>query len=384
MQEQARWIDIIREVGPSFAAKISEHDQSDTFVAENFAVLRERKVSSAMVPKELGGGGVTHGDMCELLRELAKYCSSTSLALSMHQHLVAAQRFNYQNGRPGQVMLEKVARGAMLVSTGATDWLASSGRAEKVDGGFKVYARKAFASGSPTADMLATTAPYLDPNEGWQVLHFAVPFSSEGMRVESDWQAMGMRATGSNTVVLDGVFVPEESVALRRKRGVYHPVWSIALGVAYPIIMAPYVGIAEAAAEIVQSHGQARKNDPLFQESLGEVLNAVTTARIGLDSMIALTNNFAFTPSVEHVAALMARKSIVTRAALEATSKAMETLGGRAYFRSVGLERLLRDAYAGLFHLLSEKKQRVFSGRLALGLDPAGEVRWSDDDVPKH
>ena len=93
---------------------------------------------SALVPEDLGGGGVPHGEMCDFLRDLAHYCGSTALALSMHMHLVAAAVFNYRNGKPSQKLLEKMAGGAVLISTGANDWLGSNGDVERVDGGYKV------------------------------------------------------------------------------------------------------------------------------------------------------------------------------------------------------------------------------------------------------
>src|SRR3546814_11877744 len=65
--------------------------------------------------------------------------STTALACAMHQHLVAAAVANDRAGRPGRKLLEKVAADeAILVSTGANDWLESNGRMERVEGGFKV------------------------------------------------------------------------------------------------------------------------------------------------------------------------------------------------------------------------------------------------------
>ena len=78
-------------------------------MTDHYDALRERKVFSALVPAELGGGGASHRDMCAFLRGLAPYCSSTALAVSMHQHLVAAAVYNFRNGKPGQKLLERVA-----------------------------------------------------------------------------------------------------------------------------------------------------------------------------------------------------------------------------------------------------------------------------------
>ena len=66
----------------------------------------------------------------------------------------------------------------------------------------------------------------------------------------------------------------------------------------------------------------------------------------------------------------LVRKTITVNCALQTAEKALEITGGPGYLRGLGLERLLRDAHAGQFHPLAEKKQQMFSGRLALGLDP--------------
>ena len=213
---------------PSLPAVRPTTTDSDTFVADNYEQLRERQLFSAMVPKELGGGGCSHAEMCALVQELAEHCSSTGLAFSMHQHLLAAALFNHRLGRPGEKLLRKVAENeAVLVSTGANDWLASSGSVTRGEGGFRVTAKKPFASGSPAGHVLVTSAPYEDPQEGWQVLHFPVALSGDGVGLEENWRAMGMRGTGSNTVVLEDVFVPDEAIVLRRPRGAYHGVWNV-------------------------------------------------------------------------------------------------------------------------------------------------------------
>ncbi len=172
---------VLDDLGPEFADGVAERDAEDRFAAENYTALKARKVFSAMVPSELGGGGASYSQMCAFVRGLGRYCSSTALSLSMHQHLVAAAVFNHRNGKPGRKLLEKVAaQELVLISTGANDWLGSNGEVEKVEGGYRVSARKPFASGSPGGDILITSAPYQDPEQGWQVLHFPVPLAAEG------------------------------------------------------------------------------------------------------------------------------------------------------------------------------------------------------------
>lgn len=365
---------LAQDLGPKFAQSVDEQDQNAQFVAENYATLKEHKVFSAMVPEELGGGGVKHSEMCAFLRALAPYCSSTALALSMHQHLVAAAVFNYSNGKPGQKLLERVSGGeAVLISTGANDWLGSNGTVEKVDGGFRVSAHKPFASGSPMGDVLVTSAPYEDPEEGWQVLHFPVPFASDGVSLAGDWETLGMRATGSETVVLDQVFVPEENVVLRRPRHAYHPAYNVILTVAMPLIVSAYLGVAEGAADIARTQAAKRTYDSSAPYLLGEMTNLLTTAQMAWQSMVGITNDWDFQPVPETADAILVRKTIAAKAILATAEKALETCGGAGFYTKLGLERRLRDVHGVQFHPLPEKRQQLFTGRLALGLDPIGE-----------
>lgn len=365
---------LAREIGPDFAARIAEKDAEDAFVQENYDVLREKKVFPALVPKVLGGGGAKHSEMCAFIRTLATSCSSTALALSMHQHLTAAAVFNYLHDRPGWKVLEKVASGdVVLVSTGANDWLESNGSVERAKGGYRVTAKKPFASGSPAGTVLVTSAPYEDPEKGWQVLHFPVPLSSDGVSFGDDWQAMGMRGTGSQTITLDRVFVPDEAIALRRPRGEYHPAWNVILTVALPLIMSAYLGTAEAAAEIAIAQAKRRGGDPAIPYLVGEMGNELTTARLAVESMVAIANDWDFEPVTETASEVLTRKTVAAKAVIATAEKAMEIAGGGAFFRKLGLERLLRDVHGARYHPLPEKPQQRFSGRLALGLGPIEE-----------
>jgi acyl-CoA dehydrogenase len=246
--EHGDWLKLVDEIGPAFAVGVAERDERDEFVGAHYEVMTARGLLSAMIPADLGGGGAPHSTVAAMLRRLAYYDPSTALALSMHQHLVAAQVFNHLQGRPAPVLQRVVNEHAVLVSTGARDWLESNGTVRAADGGFLVSARKAFASGSPAGTIAVTSAPYEDREAGWQVLHFAVPISAPGVRLEDDWQVHGMRSTGSQTVVFEDVFVPEAAISLRRPRGEFHPIWHLVIMVAVPLLSAVYVGIAERAA----------------------------------------------------------------------------------------------------------------------------------------
>ena len=362
---------ILEELGPKFAECADWLDATDGFVAENYKLLRERKVFSAQVPTAYGGGGATHAEMCDFIHGVARYCPSTGLALAMHQHLISAAVANDIAGRPGKALLEKVAGGELvLVSTGANDWLESNGTATPVEGGYRINGVKPFASGSPAGDMMITSAVRNVPGEEPQVLHFPLSLKAEGVTLMGDWQTMGMRATGSQTIRLQDVFVPEAAISLRRPQSGFHPAFSVILTVAMPIIMSAYLGVAEEAAKIARDRAKSRAEDTVTQILVGELENLLTTARIAREDMIRLANNLDFEPTVDLATAILTRKAIAARHVIATVEKALEVTGGSGFFRKVGLERLLRDAHAAQFHPLPEKRQQVFTGRHLLGLAP--------------
>jgi len=370
------------ELAPQFAEGASARDADAEFVARHYDIMKQKKVFSAMIPTALGGGGASHSEVCAFLREIGRACPSTALALSMHQHLVGTAIFNDAHGRPGRKLLEKVAgEEAVLISTGANDWLESSGTVTREAGGFRVSARKPFASGSPAGAVLVTSAPYHDPEHGPQVLHFPVPMSADGISLAGDWETLGMRATGSQTIILDNVFVPEEAVVLRRERGPYHPAFSVILTVALPLIMSAYLGAAEAAAAIAVGAAEKRHGDEVTPYLVGEMTNLLTTAQLAVADMVALANDLDFEPSQELTSQMLVRKTIAANAAVATAEKALDATGGAGFYRRLGLERLLRDLHAAQFHPMQEKRQHRFTGRLAMGLDPIRDAEEEERKV---
>lgn len=362
------WLGLIENLGQELAQNGKRHDSKDTFVEENYQLLKEMGLLSAMIPQALGGYGISHQEMCDLLRKIAHYCPSTALALSMHQHLLAANIWKYKHGKGGEDVLKKVAdKKLVLISTGARDWLESNGTMEKVEGGYLVSAEKHFASQSTIGDVLVTSAPYNDLEKGWQVLHFGVPMNSNGVQVLDNWYTLGMRGTGSQTVRLEKVFVPETSIVLERPKGEYHMFWNVVLTVAMPLIMSVYVGIAEKAVQIALKNVREKENhQPQTAFLLGEMNNHLTLAQVMLKDMVALTNDFDFLPKDEMGVAILTRKTLVAEACKATVAKAMETVGGQSFYRALELEKLFRDVQAANYHPLPEKQAQHFTGEFLL------------------
>lgn len=363
--------DIVDRVAPELAERAETHDQEKAFVADAYTRLKEEGFFAAGVPAELGGSGASHGELCEALKRMARACPATALASAMHTHLVAATVWRHRKGQGGEPLLRRLVNERLvLVSTGAGDWLQSNGQLTRDKDGYRLTARKIFASGSPAGDIAVTSAVYQDPKEGERVLHFPVPLRAPGVTLANDWDSLGMRGTGSHTLLMDNVFIPEASVTLNRPREGWHPVWTVVLTVAVPLYMAPYVGVAEAARELALNHARRSRDREDVPLLVGEMDNALTMARLALRAAIDNANNYDFAPEMERATTALTAKTLIADAAIRTVEKAMEVVGGASYFRRTGLERLLRDVRGAPHHPLPEKKQQRLTGRVALGLPP--------------
>jgi alkylation response protein AidB-like acyl-CoA dehydrogenase len=369
---QTDWVAVIRQIGPRFAARAAAHDAHDSFVADNYAELRERRVFSAGVPAELGGGAASYRELCDLLRTLAHSCSSTALALAMHTHPLATAVWRWRHeAAPVEGLLRRVAAEELvLITSGGSDFLAGSGSAAKVDGGYRVTARKVFGSGSPGGHIFMTMAIHDDPTEGPTVLHFPVPLDAAGVKVSDNWRTLGMRGTGSNDILLDDVFVPDAAVGARRPPGRWTQVFFVIYSIAFPLIYSVYLGVAEAAREIAVRAAGRRREDPTVQTLVGEMENELANTRLVVRHMIDVADTDRLGPETTNE--MLIGRTLAGRGAIRTVEKAMEVAGGAGFYRALGLERLFRDVQAARYHPLQEKPQTVFTGRFALGLDVNG------------
>jgi alkylation response protein AidB-like acyl-CoA dehydrogenase len=372
LSDNPQWLERARTLGRTFAERAAAADEDDVFVADNFAALKANGFLSAGVPAELGGGGASHAELCTIVRELARHCGSTALAFSMHTHqvAVAAWRWRHQKA-PVEGLLKRVAsENIVLLSSGGSDWLHGTGKAERVEGGYRINARKIFASGSPAGDVLMTGAVYDDPKDGPTVLHFGVPMTAAGVRIDPIWKVMGMRGTGSHDILLENVFIADGAIAGKRPQGKWNPLFQILSMLVFSIIYSAYVGVAEAARDIAVKQAARRRVDAHVRHLVGGMENELAMARLALDDMIAAAagNDPGF-PTTNRV---FINRTLVARGVLATLDLAMQAAGGGAFYRRHSLERLFRDAQGARYHPLQEGVQRELAARIALGEDPDG------------
>jgi alkylation response protein AidB-like acyl-CoA dehydrogenase len=139
-----------------------------------------------------------------------------------------------------------------------------------------------------------------------------------------------------------------------------------------PLIMASYVGVAEAASEQAIALAGRRATRPEVASTVGRMTTRLTSARDSVRAMIDSSQNLRYDNTDEHAAATLARKTTATQAVLDTVSLALDAGGGAAFGRGSGVDRLFRDAQAARYHPLPVDRQEQFTGRVALGLDPIG------------
>jgi acyl-CoA dehydrogenase len=368
---KADWQGLLEGVEDQIEKFGEDCDRAGTFVSRNLDLLEEQGFFALGVPRDLGGGGASYAEVAAMLRAVGRLDGSTALTLSMHTHQVMVAEWKRRvQSAPTEGLLKKVANdGLRIVSSGGSDWLPGSGRAEKVEGGYRIFARKVFSSGSPDGDVMNTSAVYQDSADPI-VLHFMLPLKTPGVTVLSNWDTLGMRGTGSQDVQIDGVFVPDSAISAIRPPGKWHPLFHLISMIAFPLVYSVYSGVADRAREIALEMATKRVRDDVALIGVGELENAHAAMNLAIEAMVELGASAAPSPATTH--RIMTLRGLVGRSAMEVGSKALDVAGGAGFYSEAGLERRFRDLQAARFHPLQDRQQQLYAGRFALGRDIDG------------
>jgi alkylation response protein AidB-like acyl-CoA dehydrogenase len=177
----------------------------------------------------------------------------------------------------------------------------------------------------------------------------------ERVRIEETWNTLGMRATGSHDIILDGVFVPDDHVITIKEQGTKSAVPDDGGGWLLHI-PACYIGIAYAAREFaLQFAGSYRPNSlpgPIadlahIRQQIGQMEEELMIARTFLYS---IADRWDREPDgrASLKPELGVAKKLATNSALSIVDKAMRIVGGASLSRSLPLERYYRDVRAGI------------------------------------
>jgi alkylation response protein AidB-like acyl-CoA dehydrogenase len=388
----------------AFRERSEKHDATSTFPAENFEDLKKSGGMAAFVPEEIGGLGLESvHDWAVGLERLGRGDGSTAIALNMH---LAVSRILVQMWRGARAredapvtersegMLRAVAAGDLVICATATeagtDFLRPLTTATRDGDGWTIEGRKLFATLSPIANLFVMNVRIVDP-DGDQIGFAFVPAGVPGLEPQDDWDALGMRASGSQSVVLRGCRVPAGSVQVAGAWGRWNPGLLMGRTLGNLTLLGVFLGMAERARELavggVSSETKAKYERGLggsagVQHLLGEIDIDLSAARAVLSDTAKrldalLVEHAGRLPGLEVAHGCMrdyqCAKWIVNQNAIRIVSRAMDACGGASYMRGHELSRLYRDVRAGPFmQPFSPTEAREYVGRVALRLYPEG------------
>ena len=388
---------------PELLASAAENDRNASFPFAAFDALHESGVLGACVPAELGGMGVDSiHDFVAGMDRLGRGEGSTAIAANMHLSqtwlLAWFWRSTLKSGLTDRSealagYLRQIASKRLLmcsaVAEPGTDILHPNVEVVRAGGGWRLSGRKMFGSLSPAAQILQVTCRVESP-EGPRFAIATVPRSIPGVEIQNNWDALGMRASGSHDVIFKDCVLPEFAVAELGPWGVWSEAYLAGNIVITLGLVAVFLGIAEAARDLVLaavttrrkgSSGRTLAERPAIQRVVAEIEIDLAAARavLGRTALAAdayLGTHFAGGCSMDELHALMkdfqCAKWLVTRNAVAIVDKAMTASGGAGYLNSNPLSRLYRDVRAGSFmQPFSPNEAFEYIGKVTLGLPPA-------------
>jgi alkylation response protein AidB-like acyl-CoA dehydrogenase len=198
-----------------------------------------------------------------------------------------------------------------------------------------------------------------------------VPTTAPGVIVHDDWDALGMRASGSHSVSLEGVALPEAGVRGGFRTGDPVPYMERNL-VAGLFHASASLGIAESADAIARRGVAGRINGDARPRML-VADNAVDLAAArGVLSRAAVLIDDGAADVEALFAEAQAAKAFVNEAAGRVVDRALALSGGAGYVNGSPLARAYRDVRAGAFmHPLGANRAYELVGQVELGLEPA-------------
>src|SRR5262245_29862003 len=201
-----------------FAERCGGDDRENRFFQEDFDELKRAGYLTINVPSELGGGGMNLAEVCREQRRLAYYAPATALGINMHLYWVGVAADLWRVGDKSlEWMLHEAMSGEVFAAGHAErgndlPGFLSTTKAERIDGGFRFTGHKMFGSLGPVWTRYGLHAMWADAEGGPKIVHAFLPRSTSGYRIVETWDTLGMRATRSDDVLLEGAFVPDKYI----------------------------------------------------------------------------------------------------------------------------------------------------------------------------
>jgi alkylation response protein AidB-like acyl-CoA dehydrogenase len=362
-----------------FATRAAEHDRAASFPFENFAALRDAGLLNLTVPTEFGGAGLGLAAACRVIERIAAGDAATALVLSMQYifHAGLARRRAWPAALYAAVCRESVNGIALMNALRVEPELGTPSRgglpattATWTPEGWRLSGHKIYATGSPILRYFLVWARTVE--EPARVGTFLLPREAPGWRIVETWDHLGMRATGSHDIILDGALIPHDHAVDVRppaEWGATDP----AAGAWNALVLASlYHGVAVAARDwllhylherVPANLGAPLASLPRFQSTVGEIEALLFSGERLLHGLAAEVD----AGDLAAAARASLAKYVVTNNAVRAVDLALGLVGNPGLSRTHPLERHHRDVLCSRIHTPQDDTILQMTGKAALG-----------------
>jgi alkylation response protein AidB-like acyl-CoA dehydrogenase len=345
------------ELAADFATRAAAHDREASHPIENYQRLRDEGFLALTVPRELGGAGASFLDHTIAFEALGQGCPSTALAFNMHASVVMPLLESPEvTAATKRRVADLVVQQRRLIGGNFSEPTTTSlmglrplqVRARRDNGGYSITGRKMFASMLQAADYVFVLAyPETATHPAAGVMLMIAP-DAPGRSVNPNWDTLGMRATRSDSLILQDCWVPEDAMVYQSDD--IRPFRSAYANWFWGSYTAVYLGVAAAAYREVIAVMQARQPAG-YAQSLAwhpDVRRHVAVMSADLEAARLSTYRSAWLrdtqgPTPEATAALFRAKYQVGQAVSRITRTALTLGGAHGIFKGSRLEQLFRD-----------------------------------------
>ncbi len=373
-----------RELAAEFARTHSMHDLQRTFPHHEMAMLKASGLLVSAVPAAFGGVDFSFADLIETVLTLAQ--GNPSIAHMYAEHAIITK--DIVSRVPKKELRESLYQDILACHTYITaagserhskDVLAYETTLTPVENGKAVLinGRKFFATGAIASDFLWVPGVM----EGGAASAF-VPTKSPGLSVLDDWDAMGMQATWSGSVIFKDVRVPMERVVpattdprTLEPDQLFGPMFqtaftAIPLGAALAAFNLAVAYVKTKTRAYPTSNVKAASEDPFILRDLGVMRSylsgcelLVREAARFIDHVGELREKLPreelMKLRIEAMSKVAQAKVVTTDTALRVTTDLFKVCGARATLREENLDRFLRDVRTITVHDPVEYKARL-------------------------
>jgi alkylation response protein AidB-like acyl-CoA dehydrogenase len=388
----ARIAALADELAAEIAPHAAKHDRDASFPFESFATIKESGYFLAPIPEELGGLGVVSlHDLVVAQSRLARGDAALALGVNMHFVLVLsmAQRWELLRATGDErrmaafgKSLEEIVRErtvlAAAISEPTQDLTRPATHATRTEDGWIVSGKKIFCTMSPAADVLYTSVMLPTDNGQERYGYAVIPRDTPGVVIHDDWDALGMRASGSNSVSFEDVSLPASAIrgGFAAGEAVEYMERTLNSGAFHAAVA---LGVAEAAQLNVTARLGGREVDPRALTLAAENVVDLAACRAILARSAAFVDERqeqleAGQPMdvTEAYAEVQAAKTFIGETAVRIVDRTLALSGGAGYMNGSPLARAYRDVRATSFmHPLGANRAFSFLGQLALGREPS-------------